>query len=150
LHKLGEAAEKREERGDKRERRRDADVLTDRHSQQDPKLYDKLFGKHGEQLDERSLTICSGVDYTNINYQHVVCPDSATAKVTPSIAVKRDSGGNARHFRAPLSFGLPISRAKLQSDHAARLFRLLSPLKLPSPYVAAVIALRTNERPDFN
>lgn len=47
----------------------------------DPKLYDKLLSKHGEQLDERSLTICSGVDYTNINYQHVVCPDPATAKV---------------------------------------------------------------------
>ncbi|XP_043287607.1 1-phosphatidylinositol 4,5-bisphosphate phosphodiesterase-like isoform X2 [Venturia canescens] len=46
----------------------------------DPKLYDKLVGKHGEQLEEKSLTICSGVDYTNINYQHVVCPDIATAK----------------------------------------------------------------------
>lgn len=48
---------------------------------QDPKLYDKFCGKHGEQLEEKSLTICSGVDYTNINYQHVVCPDAATAKV---------------------------------------------------------------------
>ncbi|XP_072764068.1 1-phosphatidylinositol 4,5-bisphosphate phosphodiesterase-like isoform X1 [Anoplolepis gracilipes] len=47
----------------------------------DPKLFDKLLSKHGEQLDEKSLTICSGVDYTNINYQHVVCPDLATAKV---------------------------------------------------------------------
>ncbi|EZA57110.1 1-phosphatidylinositol 4,5-bisphosphate phosphodiesterase isoform X2 [Ooceraea biroi] len=47
----------------------------------DPKLYDKLLSKHGEQLDDKSLTICSGVDYTNINYQHVVCPDPATAKV---------------------------------------------------------------------
>ncbi|XP_043251233.1 1-phosphatidylinositol 4,5-bisphosphate phosphodiesterase-like isoform X1 [Colletes gigas] len=47
----------------------------------DPKLYDKLLTKHGEQLEEKSLTICSGVDYTNINYQHVVCPDPATAKV---------------------------------------------------------------------
>nr|XP_012226776.1 PREDICTED: 1-phosphatidylinositol 4,5-bisphosphate phosphodiesterase-like [Linepithema humile] len=47
----------------------------------DPKLFDKLLSKHGEQLDEKSLTICSGVDYTNINYQHVVCPDPATAKV---------------------------------------------------------------------
>ncbi|XP_066584547.1 1-phosphatidylinositol 4,5-bisphosphate phosphodiesterase-like isoform X2 [Prorops nasuta] len=47
----------------------------------DPKLLDKLCSKHGEQLDEKSLTICSGVDYTNINYQHVVCPDPATAKV---------------------------------------------------------------------
>lgn len=48
---------------------------------QDPKLYDKLVSKHGEQLDDKSLTICSGVDYTNINYQHVVCSDIATAKV---------------------------------------------------------------------
>ncbi|XP_012278483.1 1-phosphatidylinositol 4,5-bisphosphate phosphodiesterase isoform X2 [Orussus abietinus] len=47
----------------------------------DPKLLDKLCTKHGEQLDEKSLTICSGVDYTNINYQHVVCPDPTTAKV---------------------------------------------------------------------
>ncbi|XP_076763011.1 1-phosphatidylinositol 4,5-bisphosphate phosphodiesterase isoform X1 [Xylocopa sonorina] len=47
----------------------------------DLKLYDKLLTKHGEQLDEKSLTICSGVDYTNINYQHVVCPDPATAKI---------------------------------------------------------------------
>ncbi|XP_015511592.1 1-phosphatidylinositol 4,5-bisphosphate phosphodiesterase isoform X1 [Neodiprion pinetum] len=46
----------------------------------DPKLYDKLGGKHEDQLEERSLTICSGVDYTNINYQHIVCPDAATAK----------------------------------------------------------------------
>ncbi|XP_077271093.1 1-phosphatidylinositol 4,5-bisphosphate phosphodiesterase isoform X2 [Temnothorax americanus] len=47
----------------------------------DPKFFDKLFSKHGEQLEDKSLTICSGVDYTNINYQHVVCPDPATAKV---------------------------------------------------------------------
>ncbi|XP_031779002.1 1-phosphatidylinositol 4,5-bisphosphate phosphodiesterase isoform X2 [Nasonia vitripennis] len=46
----------------------------------DLKLYDKLCTKDGEQLEERSLTICSGVDYTNINYQHVVCPDAVTAK----------------------------------------------------------------------
>ncbi|XP_024886920.1 1-phosphatidylinositol 4,5-bisphosphate phosphodiesterase-like [Temnothorax curvispinosus] len=47
----------------------------------DPKLCNKL-SKHGtlEQLDQKSLTICSGVDYTNITYQHVVCPDAQTAK----------------------------------------------------------------------
>ncbi|XP_020283715.1 1-phosphatidylinositol 4,5-bisphosphate phosphodiesterase-like [Pseudomyrmex gracilis] len=47
----------------------------------DPKLNNKL-SKHGttEQLDEKSLTICSGVDYTNIHYQHLVCPDAKTAK----------------------------------------------------------------------
>lgn len=54
---------------------------TKTYLKQDPKLFDKLFSKHGEQLEEKSLTICSGVDYTNINYQHVVCPDSVTAKV---------------------------------------------------------------------
>ncbi|KYQ55913.1 1-phosphatidylinositol-4,5-bisphosphate phosphodiesterase [Trachymyrmex zeteki] len=47
----------------------------------DPKLCNKL-SKHGtsEQLDQKSLTICSGVDYTNITYQHIVCPDVQTAK----------------------------------------------------------------------
>ncbi|KAI4480224.1 hypothetical protein M0802_014273 [Mischocyttarus mexicanus] len=47
----------------------------------DPKLCNKL-SKHGnlEQLDEKSLTICSGIDYTNIHYQHVVCADAQTAK----------------------------------------------------------------------
>lgn len=45
------------------------------------KLADKLFNKHGDNLDEKSLTICSGTDYINVNYQHIVCPDAATAKV---------------------------------------------------------------------
>lgn len=45
------------------------------------KLCDKLMNKHGDNLDEKSLTICSGTDYININYQHVICPDAATAKV---------------------------------------------------------------------
>ncbi|KYM81957.1 1-phosphatidylinositol-4,5-bisphosphate phosphodiesterase [Atta colombica] len=47
----------------------------------DPKLCNKL-SKYGtfEQLDQKSLTICSGVDYTNITYQHIVCPDAQIAK----------------------------------------------------------------------
>lgn len=45
------------------------------------KLQDKLWNKYGEKLDERSLTICSGTDYINVNYQHIVCPDAETAKV---------------------------------------------------------------------
>ncbi|CAH0561056.1 unnamed protein product [Brassicogethes aeneus] len=40
-----------------------------------------LVGKHGPELENRSLTICSGTDYININYQHIVCPDVETAKV---------------------------------------------------------------------
>lgn len=49
---------------------------------QDMKLADKLWNKHGENLDEKSLTICSGTDYINVNYQHIVFPDAATAKVS--------------------------------------------------------------------
>lgn len=45
------------------------------------KLTEKLQAKHGTDLEEKSLTICSGTDYININYQHVVCPNSETAKV---------------------------------------------------------------------
>ena len=48
------------------------------------KLTEKLQAKHGTDLEEKSLTICSGTDYININYQHVVCPNSETAKVTTS------------------------------------------------------------------
>ncbi|XP_076765770.1 1-phosphatidylinositol 4,5-bisphosphate phosphodiesterase [Xylocopa sonorina] len=47
----------------------------------DPKLCNKI-SKHGtmDDIDQKSLTICSGIDYTNIHYQHVVCADSQTAK----------------------------------------------------------------------
>ncbi|CAK9818631.1 1-phosphatidylinositol 4,5-bisphosphate phosphodiesterase [Anthophora plagiata] len=47
----------------------------------DPKLCNKI-SKHGtmEEIDQKSLTICSGIDYTNIHYQHVVCADAQTAK----------------------------------------------------------------------
>ncbi|XP_073945903.1 1-phosphatidylinositol 4,5-bisphosphate phosphodiesterase-like isoform X1 [Choristoneura fumiferana] len=47
----------------------------------DSKLSTNLLNKHGDTLEDKSLTICSGTDYININYQHVVCPDAATAKV---------------------------------------------------------------------
>lgn len=54
-------------------------------SLQEQKLVDKIAKKHGNDLqaiDDRSLTICSGTDYINIIYQHVICPDAATAKVS--------------------------------------------------------------------
>ncbi|XP_028037208.1 1-phosphatidylinositol 4,5-bisphosphate phosphodiesterase isoform X3 [Bombyx mandarina] len=47
----------------------------------DSKLNSNLVNKHGDTLEDKSLTICSGTDYININYQHVVCPDAATAKI---------------------------------------------------------------------
>lgn len=49
---------------------------------QDMKLQNSLWSKYGESLDGRSLTICSGTDYINVNYQHIVCPDEETAKVS--------------------------------------------------------------------
>nr|CAD7199566.1 unnamed protein product [Timema douglasi] len=51
----------------------------------DAKLLYNLQQKHGDSLEAKSLTICSGTDYININYQHVVCPDTETAKVTPYV-----------------------------------------------------------------
>jgi phosphatidylinositol phospholipase C beta len=47
----------------------------------DMKLANQLINKHGESLEDKSLTICSGTDYININYQHVVCPSAEIAKV---------------------------------------------------------------------
>nr|CAD7454173.1 unnamed protein product [Timema tahoe] len=47
----------------------------------DAKLLSNLQQKHGDSLEAKSLTICSGTDYININYQHVVCPDAETAKM---------------------------------------------------------------------
>ncbi|EEB13261.1 1-phosphatidylinositol-4,5-bisphosphate phosphodiesterase, putative [Pediculus humanus corporis] len=47
----------------------------------DSRLCSQLINKHGHQLEEKSLTICSGTDYININYQHIICPDAATAKI---------------------------------------------------------------------
>lgn len=55
---------------------------------QDMKLQNSLWSKYGESLDEKSLTICSGTDYINVNYQHIVCPDAETAKV--SIRIDRE------------------------------------------------------------
>ncbi|KAK0178655.1 hypothetical protein PV327_007528 [Microctonus hyperodae] len=47
----------------------------------DSKLCSKL-SKHGntDELNEKSLTICSGVDYTNIFYQHLVLSSAEQAK----------------------------------------------------------------------
>ena len=48
-----------------------------------------MVNKHGENVEEKSLTICSGTDYININMQHVICPDAATAKVSTRTPTQR-------------------------------------------------------------
>ncbi|XP_023030039.1 no receptor potential A isoform X1 [Leptinotarsa decemlineata] len=47
----------------------------------DQKILTKLTNEHGTDLENKSLTICSGTDYININYQHIVCPNAETATV---------------------------------------------------------------------
>ncbi|CAG9764936.1 unnamed protein product [Ceutorhynchus assimilis] len=44
------------------------------------KLMKDFLKKYPTELDEKSLTICSGTDYININYQHIVCPTPEIAK----------------------------------------------------------------------
>lgn len=39
------------------------------------------MSKHGQDLDAKSLTICSGLDLVNINYLHIVCESAEQAKV---------------------------------------------------------------------
>lgn len=46
----------------------------------DPKLADKLLNKHGQDVEEKMLTICSGLDYVNINYNNVVCKTKEEAE----------------------------------------------------------------------
>lgn len=45
-------------------------------------MLNQLSDKHGYDLNEKSLTICSGLDMVNINYLHVVCPSAEVAKVS--------------------------------------------------------------------
>lgn len=46
----------------------------------DPRLLAELQNRAKGNLEDLSLTICSGTDMVNINYTHVVCPDAETAK----------------------------------------------------------------------
>ncbi|XP_023234552.1 1-phosphatidylinositol 4,5-bisphosphate phosphodiesterase-like [Centruroides sculpturatus] len=47
----------------------------------DSKLLTELQVKVKQNLEDVSLTICSGTDMVNINYTHVVCPDVETAAI---------------------------------------------------------------------
>ena len=48
--------------------------------------------KHGsanpQDLDDKSLTICSGLDMVNINYLHVVCQSAEQAKVNTTFSIE--------------------------------------------------------------
>lgn len=47
----------------------------------DSRLLTELMSRSRFNLEDVSLTICSGSDMVNINYTHVVCPDPDTAKI---------------------------------------------------------------------
>lgn len=57
------------------------------------------MSKHGtntaQELDDKSLTICSGLDMVNINYLHVVCESAEQAKVSiiSLVPILLSSGG---------------------------------------------------------
>lgn len=53
-----------------------------------------------EEIDQKSLTICSGIDYTNIHYQHVICADAKTAKVVKQKKISYSSSRFNREFRS--------------------------------------------------
>lgn len=62
------------------------------------------MSKHGtntaQELDDKSLTICSGLDMVNINYLHVVCESAEQAKVSiiSLVPILLSSGGFFRCF----------------------------------------------------
>lgn len=47
----------------------------------DSRLLTELMSRSRFNLEDVSLTICSGSDMVNISYTHVVCPDPDTAKI---------------------------------------------------------------------
>jgi hypothetical protein len=64
---------------------------------QDTRGLNQLMSKHGtntaQELDDKSLTICSGLDMVNINYLHVVCESAEQAKVSIVFPILLSSGG---------------------------------------------------------
>nr|XP_042901648.1 1-phosphatidylinositol 4,5-bisphosphate phosphodiesterase-like [Parasteatoda tepidariorum] len=50
----------------------------------DSKFMTELMSRNKYNLDDVSLTICSGTDMVSINYTHVVCPDPDTAQAWQS------------------------------------------------------------------
>jgi len=51
------------------------------HCCQDPKVIIDLEQKGNGSLESRTVTICSGLDFVNINYTPMIARDPDTAKV---------------------------------------------------------------------
>ena len=48
---------------------------------QDPKMLSDLDSRGSGNLDSRTVTVCSGLDFVNISYNNFVAADEKTAKV---------------------------------------------------------------------
>ncbi|XP_047740285.1 1-phosphatidylinositol 4,5-bisphosphate phosphodiesterase [Hyalella azteca] len=46
----------------------------------DSKLADRLITKHGKNVEEKMLAICSGLDYVNVNLTNIICKDVEEAQ----------------------------------------------------------------------
>jgi len=65
---------------------------------QDPKMLADLDSRGTGNLDSRTVTICSGLDFVNISYNNFVAADEKTAKVLvtcrlfyPSVSGRRNT-----------------------------------------------------------
>ncbi|KAK3893424.1 hypothetical protein Pcinc_002748 [Petrolisthes cinctipes] len=47
----------------------------------DGKLTEKLVSKHGQDVEDKMLTICTGLDYVSINYNNIVCKSKDEADI---------------------------------------------------------------------
>ena len=50
-------------------------------SPQEPRNHQLLVKKHGENVYEKSIVVCSGVDMVNIQYMNIIFKDAPTAEV---------------------------------------------------------------------
>uniref|UniRef100_A0A336LNY5 Phosphoinositide phospholipase C n=1 Tax=Culicoides sonorensis TaxID=179676 RepID=A0A336LNY5_CULSO len=101
----------------------------------DMKLMNQLFNRHGEQLEERSLTICSGTDYINIWQQGLrdithnvktnnVCPRTNLMKHWMRIGFSVDPKG-----KIPVKM---IAKTFASGKTEKLVYQCLSELDLPS------------------
>lgn len=68
----------------------------------DPRLISELQSRFKGNLEDLSLTICTGADMVNISYTHVVCPNEETTK-TWRDALRRITNNNKANNICPMT-----------------------------------------------
>lgn len=82
----------------------------------DSKLLDRLINKHGNDWEEKSLTVCTGTNYINITYQHIVCPSVEISKVAVMILLRNRASFRMRFYACILK----IHKLKMLSLNCKR------------------------------